>query len=879
MNSIDIFPWNENFNTGISIIDEQHQRLVQLLNQLAGHIANQSELPELDLIFDELTDYTVYHFETEEAFWHEYLPNDTMEARHKEVHNGFISTIHKLKAEEHTQPVENIVEETLSFLTRWLASHILETDRHMAMVVQAIQSGLSLESAKKQAQEKMNGTIRVLIDIILSTYANHVTNTLHLMKEIAERRLAEVTRTQKEKYQRALLDTFPHAVWLKDTESNFISVNEGFARIFGAENADVLMGKNDFDIAPHDLAESYRANDLEVMNSRQKRNVEEKILTGGALKWFETYKAPVIDNSGNLLGTVGFASDITERKLAEESLRDSETRFRTLIEESPIGIGFARDGITIDVNAVCLQMFGFENKTEFVGHPLIEQIAPQCRGDVTQRIEQRIQGKQINSSYETTGLRKDGSQFPLFVSAKRIELKDGPLTFGFLIDMSQRKESEEKIRQLAFYDSLTDLPNRELLRDRLQQALSSSDRSGHAGALLFMDLDNFKTINDTLGHAVGDLLLKDVAERLKSSVHVGDTVARLGGDEFVVILEDLSEQIFEAATQTEVIGETILTALNRPYLLGNKEFHNSPSIGVTLFQGHQQGIDDLFKQADIAMYQAKKDGRNTLRFFDPQMQQAINVRSSLEDELRKAITNQQFHLNYQIQVDHMLHPIGAEALIRWMHPERGLVSPVEFIPIAEETGLILPIGKWVLETACAQLRAWQKNELTRKLTLSVNVSAKQFHEAGLVPYIKRLIQQYAIDPGLLKLEPTESVLLENIEDTIGTMNLLKTMGIRFALDDFGTGFSSLQYLKKLPLSQLKIDQSFTRDLVSDSSDQAIVRTIIAMAQSLNLEVIAEGVETEEQKNILQRNGCNHYQGYLFGRPEPIEVFEEKLRQG
>ena len=878
MSSIDIFPWNENFNTGILIIDEQHQKLAQLLNQLASHIANQVELPELDRIFYELTDYTVYHFDTEETFWHDNLAEDSIEAGHKEVHDSFITTIQKLKAEEHSQPAEKTIEDILSFLTRWLASHILETDRYMALVVQAIQSGLSLESAKKQAQDKINGTMRILIDIILSTYANHVTNTLHLMKEIADRRQAEISRIQKEKYQRALLDTFPYAVWLKDIDSNFISVNKGFARIFGAKDADDLVGKNDFDIAPQELAESYRADDQAVRESRQKKCVEEKILTDGAIKWFETHKSPVVDNNGNLLGTVGFACDITERKLADESLRDSETRFRTVIEESPIGIGFSRDGITIDVNSVYLQIFGFENNSEVIGHALIEQIAPQCRGNVSNRIGQRICGNQINSSYETTGLRKDGSQFPLFISAKRIELKDGPLTFGFLIDMSQRKESEEKIRQLAFYDSLTNLPNRELLRDRLQQALSSSDRSGHAGALLFMDLDNFKTINDTLGHAVGDLLLKDVAERLKSCVHEGDTVARLGGDEFVVILEDLSTQVFEAATQTEEIGETILSVLNRPYLLGNKEFHNSPSIGVTLFTGHQQGIDDLFKQADLAMYQAKKDGRNTLRFFDPQMQHSINVRSSLEAALRKAITHRQFLLNYQIQVDHLLNPVGAEALIRWLHPERGLVSPVEFIPIAEDTGLILPIGKWVLETACAQLKAWQKNDRTRKLTLSVNVSAKQFHETGFVPYIQSIIQHYAINPELLKLEPTESLLLEDIEDTIKTMNLLKSMGIRFALDDFGTGFSSLQYLKKLPLSQLKIDQSFTRDLVSDSSDQAIVRTIIAMAQSLNLEVIAEGVETEEQKSILQRNGCNHYQGYLFGRPQPIEVFEETLKK-
>jgi len=334
----------------------------------------------------------------------------------------------------------------------------------------------------------------------------------------------------------------------------------------------------------------------------------------------------------------------------------------------------------------------------------------------------------------------------------------------------------------------------------------------------------------------------------------------------------------DAAAQTEAIGYKILGALSQLYRLSSSEFHSTCSIGATLFQDRQQSSEDLFKQADIAMYQAKKAGRNALRFFDPKMQESINTRSALEGDLRKALDNRQFQLHYQIQVDSNLRPVGAEALIRWVHPERGLVSPAHFIPLAEESGLILSIGKWVLEAACAQLKEWQGNPLTQSLTLSANVSAKQFHQADFVAQVESAVRQHAINPMLLKLEPTESMLQENIEETILTMTALKAIGVKFALDDFGTGFSSLQYLKILPLDQLKIDQSFVRDLAIDSNDQAIVRTIILMAQSLNLEVIAEGVETEDQLQILKDNGCNYFQGYLLGRPVPLEQFEAALRR-
>ncbi|MBI3481205.1 MAG: EAL domain-containing protein [Nitrosomonadales bacterium] len=479
---------------------------------------------------------------------------------------------------------------------------------------------------------------------------------------------------------------------------------------------------------------------------------------------------------------------------------------------------------------------------------------------------------------EVWNRRKNGEIYPEYLTITAVKDHDGLVTnyVAAFSDITISKAAEDKIKHLAFYDPLTQLPNRRLLMDRLQHALASSSRSGHKGALLFIDLDNFKTLNDTLGHGIGDVLLKKVARCLQSCVRENDTVARLGGDEFVVMLEDLSTDSMEAAAQTESVGEKILASVSQSYLLAVHEYHCTVSIGATLFGGQAQSIDDLLKQADIAMYQAKKAGRNALCFFDPQMQESVNARAVLENELRKALERQQFHLYYQIQVDSAYRPMGAEALIRWIHPERGFVPPAKFVPLAEETGLILSIGQWVLETACAQIKSWQRDAHTRDLVLAVNVSAKQFRQPDFVAQVQAAVQHHEIAPRLLKLELTEGMLLDNIENVIATMTALKAIGVRISLDDFGTGYSSLQYLKRLPLDQLKVDQSFVRDLATDSSDKAIVRTIIAIAHSLDLDVIAEGVETEEQRHILLAASCTNFQGYLFGKPMPIEQFEAML---
>ena len=440
----------------------------------------------------------------------------------------------------------------------------------------------------------------------------------------------------------------------------------------------------------------------------------------------------------------------------------------------------------------------------------------------------------------------------------------------------ERLATEEEIRSLAFYDPLTHLPNRRLLLERLRHAMLGSARTERAGALLFIDLDNFKTLNDTLGHDMGDLLLEQVAARLVHCIREGDTVARLGGDEFVVMLEGLAHEAVDAAAQAETIGRKILVALNVPYDLAGRRHQSTSSIGITLFDSHRHSIDELMKRADLAMYNAKTAGRNTLRFFDPHMQTVVSARADLERDLREGLQLGQFVLYYQSQRDVGGRITGAEVLLRWLHPERGLVAPNDFIPLTEETGLIIPIGQWVLENACRQLAAWARQGHAAHLTIAVNISVRQFRQPDFVGQVLQALADSGADARRLKLELTESLLMEDAEEIIGKMCSLKRHGVCFSLDDFGTGYSSLSYLKRLPLDQLKIDQSFVRDVTVDANDAAIASTIVALAHHMGLDVIAEGVETAAQANFLVSIGCCAFQGYLYGKPIPLEQFEQLL---
>jgi diguanylate cyclase (GGDEF)-like protein len=461
------------------------------------------------------------------------------------------------------------------------------------------------------------------------------------------------------------------------------------------------------------------------------------------------------------------------------------------------------------------------------------------------------------------------------MSASVFELEGEACILSITRDISDVRAAENEIRHLAYYDPLTELPNRRLLLDRLRQTVAGSKRSGRQRALLFVDLDNFKTLNDTLGHPTGDLLLREAGQRLVSCVRSVDTAARVGGDEFVVILEDLSERPEEAASQAKVVAEKVLASLSEPYLLDGRECLSTSSIGITVFGDKNDSTSEILQQADIAMDQAKAAGRDAIRFFEPELQAAVNARAALEDELRQGIRNRQFVLWYQPQVERG-RVIGAEALLRWNHPTRGILPPAAFISLAEETGLILPLGKQALEAACRQIAAWAKNPETASLTVAVNVSARQFRQSNFVAQVLTVLEQTAVDPRRLKLEITESLLVDNLDETIAIMTELKSHGVEFSLDDFGTGYSSLAYLKRLPLDQLKIDRAFVRDMLADAASSAIAQAIVSLSRAMGLSLLAEGVETEEQRVCLAGLGCDAYQGYLFSPPVPAEKFAQLL---
>jgi diguanylate cyclase (GGDEF)-like protein/PAS domain S-box-containing protein len=681
---------------------------------------------------------------------------------------------------------------------------------------------------------------------------------------------------------RELIDSLPNATFVKDCTSRILLMNKACEAQWGMLFSE-LRGTDGSQFFPPEQMEAFLAKDREVFKGGCQIDFEETIWNASLRqnRSGHTFKKPVYDGTGKPLYLICTTVDITERKLSADALKAREERFKALFDRASDGILIiSPEGKLVAVNNSFALMHGYTPE-EMSNMDLRDIDTPETFRNMHERVSRILAGESL--TFEVDNYHKDGTVFSLEVSSSMVMVDGEPLIQSFARNISERKFAEDEIRTLAFYDPLTRLPNRRLLHDRLQQALSSSARYNRQGALLFIDLDNFKMLNDTLGHDIGDLLLQQVAQRLASCVREGDTVARLGGDEFVLILDDLSKESLEAAAHTKLVGQKILDSLNLPYQLVTHEYRNSPSIGATLFSAHDQSLDELLKQADIAMYQAKKDGRNTLRFFDPKMQIAINARAVLENELHTALEKRQFHLYYQMQVEcaqevSKHRPLGAEALIRWAHPERGLIQPDEFIPLAEETGLILPIGKWVLEMACDQLHTWQQDELTSDLVLAVNVSAKQFLHADFISQVVAALRRHIINPRLLKLELTESLLLDNAEHVINTMGILNDIGILFSLDDFGTGYSSLQYLKRLPFNQLKIDQSFVRSLISDKSDKAIVRTIITMAKNLNLNIIAEGVETEEQRQLLMKKGCAHFQGYLFGKPTPIEQFNELLKQ-
>ena len=563
---------------------------------------------------------------------------------------------------------------------------------------------------------------------------------------------------------------------------------------------------------------------------------------------------------------------------APEDLRMSEIRYRRLFETAMDGILLlnATTAEIEDVNPFLMDLLGYSH-SELLGKKIWEVGAFADVGESKEKFSE-LQTRGF-VRYDDLPLRsKWGRSIAVEFVSNTYDCAGVTVIQCNIRDISARKRSDERINELAFFDPLTRLPNRTLLLDRLQQAMIGVGRTESYGAAMFLDLDHFKTLNDTLGHAMGDLLLQLVAQRLIDCVREGDTVARLGGDEFVVVLANLHSHAHEAANQAQDIGEKILAALNQPYRLGDMEHRCTASLGATLFCGAKETMEDLLRQADLAMYKAKEMGRNGLQFFDPAMQTAILERAGLEKELRHAIAERQFVLHFQPQVVGDGRAMGAEVLVRWQHPVHGLMPPGDFIPLAEETGLIQPLGDWVLQAACEQLARWATKPTTEHLSLAVNVSAYQFRQRDFVDKVLAVLAKTGANAQRLKLELTESLLVDNAPSVIEKMFILKAKGVCFSLDDFGTGYSSLPYLKRMPLDELKIDRSFVRDILSDHHDAYIAKTILALAQSLGLNVIAEGVEIEAQREFLSGAGCHAYQGFYFCMPLPVAAFERYARR-
>lgn len=572
-------------------------------------------------------------------------------------------------------------------------------------------------------------------------------------------------------------------------------------------------------------------------------------------------------------------TDISESKKASEELRIASIAFES---QEAIIVTDAK-GVILRVNQSFTHLTGY-SREEIVGKtPMMLQSG---RHDKSFFHRQRIVLRETSFwQGEMWNRRKDGKVYAEWVTISAVIDTDGHTTHYVhtFSDITRNREAEAEIHRLAYYDALTQLPNRRMLLDRMDQALSGSSRNGTYGAILFLDLDNFKTLNDTRGHDVGDQLLVIVAQRLHNTLREGDTisrigstVSRLGGDEFVVVLEDLSTKPVEAAVQARQVAEKLHEALSQTYILASGELFCTTSIGITLFYRHALKVDTLLKQADLALYQAKKSGGNTLQFFDPEMQAAIDQRNVQELCLSQALDRGQFQFYYQAQTDSDQRIIAAEALLRWEDPDLGLKTPCDFISLAEETGLSLPIGRWVLESACAQIKSWAEKPVSRHLRLSINISLSQFRHPGFVAELKTVLAQTGADPTRLKVDLSEGLALKNMEKAINIIQNLKSLGVGVSLDAFGAGLSSLASLRQLPVDQLKIDGALVRKTTTDPKDATIVSAIIAMGKALGLKIHSLGVETSEQMDFLKKHGCDTYQGHLISHPLPIDEFNQFL---
>ena len=711
---------------------------------------------------------------------------------------------------------------------------------------------------------------------------------LSFVRDMTEQRAALERARASDLQIRSLIEAVrDHAIYLLDKEGFVTTWNPGAQRL-KQYCSDEIIGKHFACFFTEEDQEQGHPAQLMIIAAARGYIEEEgwRVRKDGSRFWANVVLTAIRDSRGTLTGYAKVTRDFTNRKRAKDemqmhfsdelqatsnALKASEARYRTVFQTSPDAVTISKvsDGTIVDVNQAAIAMSGY-TREEVLGRTTTQLriwVSSRDRAKLVQTLRDGSRCRDFEAQFR----RKDGGTFWARLWVSFIDIDNIPCILSFAQNISAAKAAEQEIKGLAFYDPLTGLANRRLLSERLSRSVLMGGRTHHRRALLFIDLDDFKILNDTLGHHVGDLLLQEVARRLTRCVRETDAVGRLGGDEFVVLLEDLSEDSEIAGSQAEAIAKKILSSIAVPYDLEGYQCRSGSSIGIKLFGDNEKGVQEILQQADIAMYEAKKAGRNAICFFAPELHAAVVEGAAMEEELRQAVAKKQFVRHYQPQVANG-QIVGAEALLRWQHPRRGLISPSEFVPIAEKNGLILTLGSWVLETACEQLAAWASQRKTANLTLAVNISARQMSHPGFVQHVLDTLESTKANPQNLKLELTESMFVEGFEDTIRKMSALKQYGVSFSIDDFGTGFSSLSYLKRLPIDELKIERSFVQDVVEDPSSRAVAESIILLSRALRLSVIAEGVETEAERDSIVGLGCNSFQGWLFSAALPVEEF-------
>ena len=876
MYSIEIFPWNKNFEVGVPLIDEQHQRLVELLNVLAGHLVHQSDMPTLASVFNELVEYTVYHFQAEETIWHTVFPEDAWETNHKGEHSRFLTKVNTIMGEQDISPSDQVIEDILRFLTQWLAFHILDTDMRMAKVLLAVQSDVPLKQAKERAEQEMSGAMRVLIETMLSMFDALSSRTMQLAREAAERQKAEQTSRDALDRLQKIAGQVPGLVF------QFQLFPDGSSRIPYANEAIRTI----YRVSPEEVSEdaskifaSLHPDDLE--NFKTSFRVSARDLTPWRLEyrlkfneasdcWLFGNALPQQQTDGSVLWH-GFITDITKQKQDEVNLRIAATAF----ELQDAMLVTDANKVILNVNQAFTRITGYSAE-EAIGKTPHMLSSGRHDKDFFAAMWETINRTGAWQG-EIWNRRKNGEIYPewLIITASKEaydlskRVKNYVASFS---DISSRKAAEDEIRQLAFYDPLTRLPNRRLLQERLKHGIEMDRREGKQLALLMLDLDRFKSVNDSLGHLAGDELLQQVTARILARLRDVDMLARLGGDEFVVLLEDIAN--LEDAAR---LADEIITVVGKPFQLSqHTDVNIGVSIGISLHPEHGDDYGMLMSCADAALYQAKNQGRGCYAYFSEDQTLAARERIALETRLRSALKQGELRIYYQPQVDIVsARIVGAEALIRWLDPVEGLVSPIRFIPIAEETGLIFEIGEWVLQETCRQGCQWLESGLP-PITLAVNVSPRQFCRGDISALIARVLSETGFPAEYLELEMTESGLMENLDNVTELLHKLRAQGVRLAIDDFGTGFSSLAYLKHFPLDILKIDKRFIDDIPYLKDDMEITATIIAMGHILGFKVLAEGVETPEQLAFLREKNCDTYQGYIKSPPVTAEAFAELL---